>query len=124
MIENLKNQNTNCSPDVSRIERKMKAIQRNDFLYPRRKFGKEERSFLPVWYEKWTWLHNDDTVRNVKICIKDFFSKCDQIHRELRIWSHFTENVHNGKLHFFVQCQKLKIMYFASFVKMPTSMEC
>ena len=24
----------------------------------------------------------------MKFSIKDFFNKCDQIHRELRIWSH------------------------------------
>ena len=24
----------------------------------------------------------------MKFCIKNFFSKCDQIHRKLRIWSH------------------------------------
>ena len=37
-------------------------------------------------------------------------SKCDQIRRKLRIWSHitdlitFTEEILNGKLHFFMQC--------------------
>ena len=36
----------------------------------------------------------------MKFPIKDFFSKCVQIHRKLRIWSHFTEEVLNGKLHF------------------------
>ena len=28
------------------------------------------------------------TVQKIKIPIKDFFSKCDQIRRKLRIWSH------------------------------------
>ena len=28
------------------------------------------------------------TAQKVKFSIKDFFSKCDQIHRKLRIWSH------------------------------------
>ena len=31
--------------------------------------------------------------------IKDFFSKCDQIHSFLRIWSHLLK-ILNGKLHF------------------------
>ena len=26
--------------------------------------------------------------KKMKFSIKDFFSKCDQIHRKLRIWSH------------------------------------
>ena len=28
------------------------------------------------------------TAQQMKFCMKDFFSKCDQIHRKLRIWSH------------------------------------
>ena len=28
------------------------------------------------------------TAQKMKFSIKDFFSKCDQIHRKLRIWSH------------------------------------
>ena len=28
------------------------------------------------------------TAQKIKFCIKDFFSKCDQIRRKLRIWSH------------------------------------
>ena len=28
------------------------------------------------------------TVQKMKLSIKDFFSKCDQIRRKLRIWSH------------------------------------
>ena len=29
-----------------------------------------------------------DTVQKIKFSIEDFFSKCDQIRRNLRIWSH------------------------------------
>ena len=29
-----------------------------------------------------------DTAQKMKFSIKDFFSKCDQIRRKLRIWSH------------------------------------
>ena len=28
------------------------------------------------------------TAQKMKLSIKDFFGKCDQIRRELRIWSH------------------------------------
>ena len=28
------------------------------------------------------------TAQKMKFSIKDFLSKCDQIHRKLRIWSH------------------------------------
>ena len=30
----------------------------------------------------------NNTAQKMKISIKDFFSKCDQIRRKLRIWSH------------------------------------
>ena len=30
----------------------------------------------------------DHTAKKRKLPIKDFFSKCDQIRRKLRIWSH------------------------------------
>ena len=33
------------------------------------------------------WSTND-TAQKMKFSIKDFFSKCDQIRRKLRIWSH------------------------------------
>ena len=31
---------------------------------------------------------NETTAQKMKISIKDFFSKCDQMRRKLRIWSH------------------------------------
>ena len=33
-------------------------------------------------------LNISNTVQKIKFSIKDFFSKCDQIRRKLRIWSH------------------------------------
>ena len=45
----------------------------------------------------------------MKFSIKDFFSKCDQICRKLRIWS-FTEEILNGEFHFFVQCLLQEIL--------------
>ena len=38
------------------------------FSYPKRKFGKEERIFLPVWYEKCTQQNNDEAEDHV-FCI-------------------------------------------------------
>ena len=43
-----------------------------------------------------------NTARKLKLSIKDFFSKCDQI-------VIFTEKMLNGKLHFFVQGNCTKI---------------
>ena len=34
----------------------------------------------------------DATAQKMRFFIKDFYSKCDQIHRKLRIWSHLLEN--------------------------------
>ena len=34
-----------------------------------------------------------DTAQKIKFPIKDFFSKCDQISRELRIWSHLLKRI-------------------------------
>ena len=33
-------------------------------------------------------LNISNTVQKIKFSIKDFFSKCDQVHKKLRIWSH------------------------------------
>ena len=38
----------------------MKANQPWNYSYPKRKFGKDEKSFLLSWYEKWNWLHYDE----------------------------------------------------------------
>ena len=34
------------------------------------------------------WLGSCNTVQKMKFTAEDFFSKCDQIHKKLRIWSH------------------------------------
>ena len=41
-----------------------------------------------------------NTAQKVKFSIEDFFSKCDQIRRKLRIWSHLLKKSFNRKLHF------------------------
>ena len=38
---------------------------------------------LPAWL-----FYYEVTAQKMKFSIKDFFSKCEKIHRKLRIWSH------------------------------------
>ena len=38
-----------------------------------------------------TFFRIDNSAQNMKFSIKDFFSKCDQIHGFLWIWSHLLE---------------------------------
>ena len=40
----------------------------------------------------------------MKFSIKDFRSKCEQIHRKLRIWSHLLKKPY-WKTSFFVKCK-------------------
>ena len=40
------------------------------------------------------------TAQKIKFSIKDFFSKCDQIHSFLWIWSHLLKKILNGKPHY------------------------
>ena len=47
----------------------MKANQPRNYSYPERKFGKDERNFLPSWYEKWNWLHYDEAEDSVSCII-------------------------------------------------------
>ena len=51
--------------------------------------------------------HNSDTAQEMKISIKDFFSKCDQIRRTLPIWSHLLikSMMENS---FFEQCRSVE----------------
>ena len=42
------------------------------------------------------------TAQKINFSIKDFFSKCDQIRRKLRIWSHLLKKY--LMKNFFVQC--------------------
>ena len=37
------------------------------------------------------------TVQKIKFSIKDFFSKCDQTRKKLRIWSHLLKKSLMGK---------------------------
>ena len=46
------------------------------------------------------WKLVSPTTQKLKFSSEDFFSKCDQIRRKLRIWFTFTEEILNGKLYF------------------------
>ena len=52
--KDLKNQRTIFDADASSSGKRLKANQPKNFLYPKKKFGKEERRFLLSWYNKWT----------------------------------------------------------------------
>ena len=53
-------------------------------------------------------MHNIcSTAQKMKFSIKDFFSKCDQIHSFLRIWSHLLKK--SWKTSLFVQCRRFEI---------------
>ena len=44
-------------------------------------------------------------AQKMEFSVKDSFSKCDQIRRKLRIWSHLLKK--SGKLHFSCSGEKL-----------------
>ena len=44
------------------------------------------------------------TAQKMKFSIKDFFSKCDQMRRKLRIWPHLLKKSLMENFIFFVQC--------------------
>ena len=58
-------QRTIFEPNASRSGKRLKANQPKNFSYLKKKFGKEERSFLPSWYNKCIWLYYDETEDNV-----------------------------------------------------------
>ena len=50
-----------------------------------------------------------NTAQKMKFSIKDFFSKCDQILRKLRIWSHLLKKSLMEKLIFCAEKQMISI---------------
>ena len=79
----------------------MKSITNIHFLYgtviiPRENFKQSilsralcfETPIAAIHYIKRTGFTSRTTTQKMKFSIKDFFSKCDQIRRKLRIWSH------------------------------------
>ena len=53
----------------------------------------------------------DVTARKMKFSIKDFFSKCDQILRKLRIWSHLRKKSLMENFIFYAVCSALKVSF-------------
>ena len=49
------------------------------------------------------------TAQKMKFSIKDFFSKCDQIRRKLRIWSHLLKK---SLMENFIFCEVLPLESF------------
>ena len=68
MSKELESRSTVFGPDSARAGEELKPNQPKDFSYPKRKFGKDERSFLPSWYKTWKWLHYNE-VNDTVYCI-------------------------------------------------------
>ena len=49
-----------------------------------------------------------NTLHKKKVAIEDFFSKCDEIHRELRIWSHLLKK---SLIESFVFCAVTSVLF-------------
>ena len=47
------------------------------------------------------FYHVRDTAQKMKFSIKDFFSKCDEIRRKLRIWSYLLKKSLMGNFIFY-----------------------
>ena len=52
------------------------------------------------------------TAQKIKVSIKNFFSKCDQTHKKLRIWSHFLKKYLMENFIFCAVSRKSIIFYF------------
>ena len=79
MLQDLKNQRTIFEPDASRSGKRLKTNQPKNFSYAKKKFGIEERSFLPSWYDKWTWLHSDEAEDSVYCIIGINVNHCNML---------------------------------------------
>ena len=78
------------------------------------RYGFSTQWFSQIVFCSWGYFHpfvsspvfkrrKTYTAQNVKLCVKDFFSKCDQIRRKLQIWSHLLKKS-LMETSFFVQC--------------------
>ena len=64
------------------------------------------------------------TAQKMKFSIQDFSSKCDQIRRKLRIWSHLLEK---SLMENFIFCAVLAASYLISFTEgenLQTILKC
>ena len=63
--------------------------------------------FFAIFCWVWDYWLENLTAQKMKFPINDFFSKCDQIRRKLRIWWHLLRKSLMEKL-IFVQCLEIK----------------
>ena len=60
-------------------------IKRYNLKIMKTSTGDKQAAFI---FFIFVFFNISDTLQKMKFSIKDFFSKCDQIQRKLRIWSH------------------------------------
>ena len=58
------------------------------------------------------FTENSNTAQKMKFSIKDFFCKCDQIHRKLRIWSHLLKESLMENFSFCLMQEKIAMIMF------------
>ena len=81
------------------------------------KYGnlKQMKSVQNYYIKKNAWMLSPSiTAQKMKFSIKDFYSKCDQIRRKLRIWSHLLkkslmENFIFCAVNQVFQCERFKL---------------
>ena len=64
-----------------------------------KRYTKNRHLFLKISIDVISSSHH---TKN-KFSVKDFFNKCDQIHRKLQVWSHLLKSLMENLV--FVQCQ-------------------
>ena len=79
--------------DTAKMEIANKKSRLTEYTEP----GRTVKLFM-IWYasefkkyDQKNIFSGGFTVRKMKFSIRNFFSKCDQIRRKLRIWSHLLE---------------------------------
>ena len=73
------------------------------------------QSYLTYFWPMFSF-HTHDTVQKMKVLIKDFFSKYDQISRKLRIWSHLPNK---SLMKDFIFCSAWKHKKIEGFLAFP-----
>ena len=82
--------------------------------------GISETTLLKSWKKQKTrslvWMRNRVKVsaQKMKFSIKDFFSKCDQIHSFLRIWSHLLKKSFMENFIFFLCIECFFVCFYRS----------
>ena len=74
-------------------------------------FQEHEWLFLNVPENKYFQVLFSENCTKMKIFIKDYFSKCDQIRRKLRIWSHLLKKY---LMEIFIFCAVKNVLFVTS----------